>query len=240
MPVSSPPVANNATLLQVDSPPPRPDTYRQFLPVIGELIAKKDFEGLVRVAEMADIQVYNDHSPSRLLTVTPLVLGFLIRDDFASARYAMVRQPDAFASFPPFRSLMMLVIATAHRQYSKVYEHIDALHRQASSTEFPDKDLGLVITTMVPILLESFRNRALALLSKAYTSLPVPLASVYLGISPEEIMSGVDKFGWSLDPASQVLHSASRKPVLNVSGPSSKSSLGTFSIIAESVAKLEA
>lgn len=47
----------------------------------------------------------------------------------------------------------MLVIATAHREYSKVYEHIDALHRQASSPDFPDKDLGLVITTMVPILL---------------------------------------------------------------------------------------
>lgn len=56
MPVSSPPVANNAASLQAESTP-RPDTYRQFLPVIGELIAKKDFEDLVRIAEVADIQV---------------------------------------------------------------------------------------------------------------------------------------------------------------------------------------
>ncbi|KAF5330341.1 hypothetical protein D9619_005489 [Psilocybe cf. subviscida] len=156
MPVSSP-VADNAVPLQVESTA-RPETYRQFLPIIGELIAKKDFEGLVRVAETVDIQVYNDHSPSRLLTVTPLVLGFLIKDDAAAARYAMVRQPDAFASFPPFRSLMMLAIATAHRQYSKVYENIDALQSQASNADFPDKDLGLIITTMVPIFLGNGNN----------------------------------------------------------------------------------
>lgn len=56
MPVSSP-VADNAVPLQVESTA-RPETYRQFLPIIGELIAKKDFEGLVRVAETVDIQVH--------------------------------------------------------------------------------------------------------------------------------------------------------------------------------------
>lgn len=53
---------------------------------------------------------------------------------------------------------MMLAIATAHRQYSKVYENIDALQSQASNADFPDKDLGLIITTMVPIFLGNGNN----------------------------------------------------------------------------------
>jgi hypothetical protein len=91
---------------------------------------------------------------------------------------------------------------------------------------------------------DSFRLRTFALLSKAYTSLSLSLASTYLGIPGPQIIAGnwpillstsdisqlhlvAEKNAWTYDPSTQILFPKMRSNTLNQIAPSS-SEFGTF------------
>lgn len=103
---------------------------------------------------------------------------------------------------------MDLVSATAERQYNKVYLRAQALFDLASQPDFPDVKLASLIANLVTNFTgkhiqvkaisglpsaaapEAFRFRTFTLLSKAYSSLPLSLAQVYLGLPGDQVLKG--------------------------------------------------
>jgi COP9 signalosome complex subunit 8 len=102
----------------------------------------------------------------------------------------------------------------------------------------------MIVAYLLPnISKDSFRFRTFDLLSKAYTSLSLSLASAYLGMPGPQIIAGnlpffstsdisqlhlvAEKSAWTYDASTQILSPKMRSNALDQIGPSS-SEFGTW------------
>jgi len=218
-----------------------PEFFQTVIPQMAEAIAKQDYQRLVDIAERTDRNTPNDRHPSRLLIVAPLVLGHLVLDDLTPARFALLRLPDNLASLPLSRAIMTLATSAMNREHATVYEQAATLNNLVSQPDFMDKDLGSAISHLLSAFIAQFRERTFALLSKAYTSLPLSLACTYLDLPADQIVNLAQTHYWSYDPSTQILSpNADPKPhPRNESVISSSSSLSTFHFVADSVVRLD-
>ncbi|KAF8163432.1 hypothetical protein B0H34DRAFT_836952 [Crassisporium funariophilum] len=228
--------------MSTSAPPPnqtnRTEHHQHVLDAMVEAMAKNDIQQVVRLGEETD---YNsdDRQPSRLLIIAPLVLGHLILDSLPAARYDLLRLPDNLASLSLSRALTALVTSTTNREHAKVYIQASSLLSLVSQQDFLDKVLASIIESLVTAFLDAFRLRTFELLSKAYTSLPLSLACVYLGLPAEQIILA-EKHAWVYDPSTQVLFPMAKpKTFPSRLPPSNISSLASFHLVADSVARLE-
>ncbi|KAF8623537.1 hypothetical protein AX15_006313 [Amanita polypyramis BW_CC] len=187
-------------------------------------------------------KVFNQSSedpngPSRLFIVAPLVLAYLIIDDIPPARHALLRLPESLLSFPFSVALRNLETACWQRAYEQVYPNAMALNDLFSQAEFFDKDLASVLTHLVVVFIDVFRRRIFLLLLKAYTSVPLSLAELYLGLNEEQVLAVAEREQWQYDKTTRALN-ISPGPKASASGPSI-SSLSTFHYVADSVSRLE-
>jgi len=222
-----------------NGPQNKPEVYQSVIPLMAEAIARGDYQRLVRIADDTDRNSVNDRQQSRFLIVAPLVLGHLVLDELTPARYALIRLPDSLASHPLSRALTTLVTSAMNRQHTMVYDQATSLQNLVSQPDFIDKDLASVIVTLLSAFIEHFRQRTFALLSKAYTSLPLSLACTYLDMPADQIIGVAHEHLWSYDPPTQILSPSVDFKPQDVSVTSSFSSLATFHFVADSVARLE-
>lgn len=124
-----------------------------------------------------------------------------------SAKFALIRLPDAVASLPLARAMLNLFASVWERRYEHVYSRGEALFGLARQGDFPHAEMSGVLAALVtacvgkcslgnPLALihqftESFRQRTIELLSKAYTAIPLALARVYLGLPADELFSSM-------------------------------------------------
>ncbi|KXN92185.1 COP9 signalosome complex subunit 8 [Leucoagaricus sp. SymC.cos] len=218
------------------------DSFPATFPLIVDLAGKAQYHELLLRAEETDVLSNSSRSPSRLFTVSPLVLTYLIVDNIPPAQYALSRLPDPLLAMPLTKALLELVSATAERRYSQIYARAEALFNLVAQPNFSDTKLASLIANLVTNFLETFRERTFALISKAYSSLPLSLAQIYLGLPGEQIVRAAEQHGWIYDVSSQILEP---KPMADAS-PSAAvqnlpiSSLSAFKFIADSVGELEA
>ncbi|KAF9469227.1 hypothetical protein BDZ94DRAFT_1244001 [Collybia nuda] len=218
---------------------PTQDNYQRIFPAISELAIHSQFEDLVHTAENADLNIDGDRHTTRLLITTPLVLAYLILDKFPPARYVLTRLPDNLTSMPLVKSLMGLVASTGERKYTAVYSRAEALFNIVTQPEFFNASLSQLTVGMITAFVESFRQRTFALVSKAYTSLPLLLAQTYLGLPPDQLLVAAEKACWSYDVSTQVLTPGSKGLPIHSTLSPAFSSLSTFNFVADSVARLE-
>ncbi|KAJ7685587.1 hypothetical protein DFH06DRAFT_1158916 [Mycena polygramma] len=219
----------------------RQDDFSRIFPQIASLASEKKFSQLARFAEENDIASDSERQTTRLLLTAPLVLAYLVLDDLPPARCALLRLPNSLASTPLGKQLFSLLASTSERKYANVYTRSQTLVEHVGQPDFFDTGLGALLGVMIGDFLDAFRQRTFNLLQKAYTSLPVPLAEMYLGLPTNEVLAAAERGGWSFDAATQVLIPAQK----STAGPNSNafarpiSSLATFDFVADSVAKLE-
>ncbi|KAJ7461543.1 COP9 signalosome [Mycena latifolia] len=236
------PAASTSAPVPAAAPPPqaRQDYFTQLFPQIGSLASEKKFSELILVAERHDIASDAERQPSRLLLTAPLVVAYLIVDDLPPARCALMRLPNNLASSPLAKQLHSLLASTSERKYTNVYTRSQGLLELVSQPDFFDTSLGALLGLMIQNFLEAFRLRTFNLLSKAYTSLALPLAEIYLGLPADAVLSAAANGGWAFDSSSNVLSPAQKSTVgQTINGFSPFSSLATFDFVANSVAKLE-
>ncbi|KAF7311348.1 CSN8-PSD8-EIF3K domain-containing protein [Mycena kentingensis (nom. inval.)] len=217
-----------------------PDILQQLFPSIASLASEQKYKELIRFAEYNDIGTEGDRQATRFLLTAPLVLAYLIHDELPSARCALQRLPRDLQSSPLCTSLMHLLASTSERKYEHIYTRANELIATTSGADFPEAPLGAIMALMLNNFLETFRLRTFALLQKAYTSIPLSLAQMYLGANEEQVLTEAQKTGWSYEASTQVL----TPPQRAVSGNSASefkpfSTLATFETVASSVAKLE-
>ncbi|KAF7295528.1 CSN8-PSD8-EIF3K domain-containing protein [Mycena indigotica] len=216
------------------------DHFTQIFPLATE----KKYKELIRLAELNDYGADSDRSPTRLALTTPLVLAYLILDDlqvvplaspYSAFRATLLCLPSQKPSSRCWHQLWIL-----ERKYANVYSRTTELLAITSGSDFLDANLGAILGLMLNAFLESFRTRTFNLLKKAYTSLPVSLAQVYLGLGAEEVLSAAASDGWSYDASTQILTPAQRSASTQLAnGFTPFSTLATFDFVANSVAKLE-
>ncbi|KAI0247075.1 COP9 signalosome [Lactifluus subvellereus] len=195
----------------IDLPTPEAQTplpqssYFQLFAQIAALQTKGDYYGLIQAAERADLDVSYDAHPARLLITMPLVLSYLIVNDLPPAKFALMRLPDTVASLPLAQAVLNLFASVWERRYEHVYPRGDALFNLARQTDFSQAEVGGVLTSLVTTFTESFRQRTFALLSKAYTTIPLTLAQVYLGLPSDELLPIASRRGWHFDATTYTL-----------------------------------
>jgi len=216
------------------------DTYQLLFPTLANLAHQDDFRQIIAIAEHGDLKGDNDRQLTRLLVTAPLTLAYLIFDELPPARYALTRLPDKLASHPLPQALFGLLAASWERQYEQVYYRAEKLFQYAQQPDFPDAELGEVVATLITAFVASFREKAVALLSRAFTSLPLPLAQMYLGLPADRLLNAAEKHGWGYDASKQVLSPVplplTTVTSLHTNGPSS---LITLNLVADTTAKLE-
>jgi len=205
---------------------------------IAALQARGDHYGLIQAAERADLVVTNDNHPTRLLITVPLVLSCLIVNDLPSAKFALMRLPDVVASLPLARAMLNLFASVWERRYEHVYSRGEALFNLARQGDVLHTEVSGVLTALVTDFIESFRQRTIVLLSKAYTTIPLALAQVYLGLPADELLSITSEKGWHFDPATHIMMPtrAARKTSLSAA----PSTFTMFNAVTDNVARLEA
>ncbi|KAA1469378.1 hypothetical protein DENSPDRAFT_928083 [Dentipellis sp. KUC8613] len=222
-------------------PSPEQSPYYQIFPQIASLAAKGEIQELIELAERADLNGVHDTHPSRLFVTAPLVLGYLIRDEVPPARFALTRLPNSIAVLPLSQALFGVLASTSERKYENVYTRAERLYEMTQASDFPDADLASVISGLTTNFVESFRRRTFALISKAYTSIPLALAQSYLGLPRDQLLAAAESSKWAYDASADVLTpppASAERPHLNgfVSTPST---LLTFDLVTDSVARLE-
>ncbi|KAI9446704.1 COP9 signalosome [Lactarius indigo] len=211
------------------------------LPALGGIIAalqaKGDYYGLIQAAERADLLAAHDDHPTRLLVAVPLVLSYLIVNDLPSAKFALLRIPDAVASVPLAQATLKLFASVWERRYENIYLRGEALSNLARRGEHLQVDLAELIASLVGTFIESFRQRTFLLVSKAYTTIPLSLAQVYLGLQSDHLLRVTSSQGWHLDALTQILTPVR---ITKRTEPSPASStLLMFEGVTDNVARLE-
>ncbi|KAK7038103.1 CSN8-PSD8-EIF3K domain-containing protein [Favolaschia claudopus] len=239
--VAPPPAAAASTSASSSAPQQRQDGFTLIFPQLASSASEKRFKHLIHTAEAHDIASDAERQQSRLLLTAPLVLAYLIVDDLPPARFALHRLPQNLLTSPLGKQLYALLASTSERKYLNVYTRTHALREHVSHADFFDSSLGAVLSLMLEEFLSAFRTRTFSLLQKAYTSLSLPLAEMYLGLASNDVLAAAQRSGWSYDPSTQVLTPPTQKPTVRSSGNSSApiSSLATFDFVSNSVAKLE-
>ncbi|KAJ7137787.1 COP9 signalosome, partial [Mycena epipterygia] len=234
------PAASTSAAAPVAPPSQRQDQYTHIFPQIASLASENNFRDLIRVAEAHDIASDAERQTSRLLLTAPLILAYLTIDDLPPARCALMRLPNNLATSPLGKQLGSLLASTSERKYTNVYTRSQGLLELVGQPDFFDTSLGALLGVMISTFLEEFRQRTFILLSKAYTSLTLPLAEMYLGFPTDRVLSVAANSGWAYDASTQILSPAAKPNMgLTTNGFSPFSSLATFDFVANSVAKLE-
>ncbi|KAI0282704.1 COP9 signalosome [Russula brevipes] len=171
--------------------------YVELFAQIATLQAKGDHYGLIQAAERADLAVTHDNNPMRLLLTMPLVI--------ASGKFALMRLPEAVASHPLARAMLSLFSSMWERRYEHVYSRGEALFNLAQQGHFSHTEVTEVLSASVTAFIDSFRQRTVVLLSNAYTTIPLALAQVYLGLSTDDLLSFASEKGWHFDPATHIM-----------------------------------
>ncbi|KAH9004874.1 COP9 signalosome [Lactarius hatsudake] len=171
--------------------------------IIAALQAKGDYYGLIQAAERADLVAHDDHL-TRLLIAVPLVLSYLIVNDLPSAKFALLRIPDAVASVPLAQATLKLFASVWERRYENIFSRGEALSNLARRADHLQEDLAQLIAGLVGTFIESFRQRTFVLVSKAYTTIPLSLAQVYFGLQSDHLLRVTSSEGWHFDAPSQI------------------------------------
>ncbi|KAF9013946.1 hypothetical protein BDQ17DRAFT_1222078, partial [Cyathus striatus] len=219
------------------------DPIQQKFPVISDFAMNGNFQQLTQLAEEVDLNASGERQVKRLLITAPLVLGYLILDEIPLARYALERLPEHLASHPLSQGLYELVMCVKHRQHTKMYLRTQSMINSTARDDFFDKNLAMIVVNMIANFIDRFRQKTFMLLSKAYISLPTPLASIYLGMPVDKVIAAAHANQWSYDSSANALTSITTEkrpnnPIISTdSFP--VSTVSTFHFIVDSVGKLE-
>lgn len=218
--------------------PPSPDPYTVVFPIIVDLTAQKSYDELVRVAEEAEISATVDASPSHLLVTIPLVLTYLILDQIPPARYALERLPPNLASQPLCIDLHHLLSATYQRDYPIIYARVEQIDHLVSQPDFAAPDLVPIVKTLLNEFIQNFRQRTFVLLSKAYSSLSLQHAQIFLGLASEALIQAIQAHQWTYDASTHIVRP---KPISRAIRPThtAPSSLASFDVVADGIVGLE-
>ncbi|KAG6814566.1 hypothetical protein H0H92_000094 [Tricholoma furcatifolium] len=183
-----------------------PDAFQEAFPAIIDLASHSNFHGLIKIAEATCLRSDSDsdHRMTRLLLVGPLILAYMIIDDLPPARFALTQLPESIASMPLSKSLAKLLTFTWDRQHANVYAQARALYEVVHEPGFFDEQLASILTGLITAFVESFRRRTFILLSTVYTSLPVSLAQMYLGMKEDELLAAAQGEGWFYESSTNV------------------------------------
>ncbi|KAG5719599.1 hypothetical protein E4T56_gene8948 [Termitomyces sp. T112] len=219
----------------------QPDAFQAAFPVIVDLASQSNFQGLIQVAENANLQSDADTNRrlTRLLVLGPLVLAYLIVDDLPPARFALTQLSEDISSTPLSHSLFELLASTWDRKHANVYLRARELNNLVQQPSFFDEQLGSVLTALVTIFVEAFRRRTVILLATSYASLPAPLAAMYLGMKQDELLTAAQNEGWSYNGSTNVFVPKIEASIATRMMQPPPSSLSSFHFVTNSVAKLE-
>ncbi|EIW84845.1 hypothetical protein CONPUDRAFT_162170 [Coniophora puteana RWD-64-598 SS2] len=218
------------------------DVYQRTFPQIAALVSQGKYSEAAYVAEVTDLNVEGDASPSRLLVIAPLVLSYLIIDDLTPAHHALMRLPKlpstALVSHPLTQALMRLLASTLERKYENIYARAQEIFLLSQQGHLADPNLAQLVASMSQTFVESFQQRTFTLLSKAFTSIPLSEAQAYLGMQQDQLLSIANAQGWKFDSATQILQPTAPTQIGTSAGSQGSSSLGTFGVVANGLSRL--
>lgn len=219
----------------------RDDAYQAVFPAIADLASQSKFPELIELAEVTELNsdADSDRRTTRLLVVAPLVLSYLIIDNLPPARFALSRLPENVLLGSLSKALLELLASTSERSHANVYSRTQTLYNLIHKPGFFDATLTSVLTGLLEKFIHAFRQRTVILLAKAYTSLPLPLAQVYLGLTRDELLAATQSAQWTYVSSAEILLPKVHSYVASQTAGPVFSSLSTFHFVANSVAKLE-
>ncbi|KAI0707671.1 hypothetical protein C8Q76DRAFT_745855 [Earliella scabrosa] len=212
--------------------------YELLFPSITELARSGSVRDLIQVAERGDLSADSDKDQTRLLIVAPLVLAYMIVDEIPPARHVLMRLPDNLTSIPLTRGLFSLLASVSERKYADVYVRAEQLHQFVSDPSFPNPVLGQLLAGMTTAFVDAFRKKTFTLLSRAYTSIPLPLAQSYLGFTAEQVVNVAVPAGWDFHETSYIL-TPPKQSASSRNATSAQSTLMALNLVADTVANLE-
>ncbi|KAI0807692.1 hypothetical protein C8Q74DRAFT_1228685 [Fomes fomentarius] len=214
-------------------------SYELLFPSIVDLARSGRVRDLIQVLEQADLSADHDKDSTRLLIVAPLVLAYLIEDEIPPARHVLTRLPDNLASIALTQGLFNLLASVSERKYADVYNRAERLRQFVSEPNFPNEIFGQLLAGLVTAFVEAFSKKTFNLLSRAYTSIPLPLAQVYLGLAAEQVVNVAVQAGWNFNETSHILTPSKQSAKLSRAQPSTPSTLYALNLVADTVANLE-
>ncbi|KAI8143554.1 COP9 signalosome [Fennellomyces sp. T-0311] len=153
---------------------------------------------------------------------TALLLGYVLVDDLNSARYLRKRILSTNTRTDQIDAAWHICTALLERQFPVFYQALGA---------FPWSDL---VAPLVVDIRAAIRQRLLALVRKAYTTIHKTDAAQYFGMSENEVVSGLMNEGWEFDGETGILSAPEPVPVKQT-----RTDLDQFSRLANVVLQLE-
>ncbi|THH30747.1 hypothetical protein EUX98_g3438 [Antrodiella citrinella] len=237
--ITDPPIQELPEAVPAPAAPQQPQattTYHFLFPSLAELAGKGDYKELVRLAERGDLTGENDEHVSRLLVTAPLVLAYLILDNLPSAGFALTRLPSTLDKHPLSIALLSLQSAVRDKQYDQIYIRATGILTVIHTEKLvPGFDLAPVVAQLIHVFIETFQQKTFALLSKAYTSIPLALAQTYLGLSTDQLLAIARRHRWTYNENTQVLAPEGPNAAYHPSRTGLGSSIATLNAVADNL-----
>ena len=100
--------------------------------------------------------------------------------------------PGPLTELPLSRALFGLTASVSERRHAHVYERATELRSLVTAPDFSESvAFSQTLATLTGAFLEAFRTRVVALVARAYTTVPVQLAQTYLGLPQEQVLSSM-------------------------------------------------
>jgi hypothetical protein len=152
---------------------------------VDQLVAQKNIEGLLEYCEMAELEIASA-ALNEMPSYTIMILGYLIVDDLPSAKFVWKRIPDQFKQGKDVHAAWAIGKAMWNQNHKGVFEAIRAFRWNP------------LLQQLVSLLEESYRNRMIVLVSRAYTTVRVADLAILLGANEVETRKFAESRQWSV------------------------------------------
>mmetsp|Transcript_22561 Transcript_22561/g.38705 ORF Transcript_22561/g.38705 Transcript_22561/m.38705 type:complete len:204 (+) Transcript_22561:30-641(+) len=164
---------------------------------IKRILNSGNFTGLAKVCEALELEC-SEAPPTAVAPMEPLwfvhLAAYLVESDLDNARFLWKRTPPAAKAA---NAELQQLWEVARYLWSKNYP---AAHHALATVQWSPE-----VVPLIAAIRSSLTQRAVQLVSNAYSSISVNHAANLLGLSPPETIQLAEELGWRLDHSGAML-----------------------------------
>ncbi|EGG19196.1 COP9 signalosome complex subunit 8 [Cavenderia fasciculata] len=176
-------------------------------PEIQKYLEANDFKNILSWCTENELRLQQDKF---VKYYNVFLINYLIANDITNARFLWNRIPSEIKGADPhLKTIWALAKYISQLNYAHIYKHLAI-------------NFGPELAPFINELKVSFQRRVFDLISNSYSNISIKDASLYLGISPEEVVRFTQTNGWEKDPSSDSVKPVPVKPVEQVGNGTKK------------------
>ncbi|PRP81647.1 COP9 signalosome complex subunit 8 [Planoprotostelium fungivorum] len=160
---------------------------------VKELIAGKNWKGLVTFCELHELDVACGQSVTETPFYTIHLFAYLLINDLDNARFLWKRTKKSNLNDREFDAAWAVGREMWNRNHTGFYNALGSFQWTEPNN------------TLATSLADEFRGRTLELIAKAFSTITAKQAATFLGLTAQQTLEHTNRLGWTYDESGDLL-----------------------------------